>query len=54
MTPEQIQLLESLNKKVQEFERFMEQKQSQQIQLPLDVASVAVVGKALQDAGYSL
>jgi len=54
MTPEQLQLLESLNRKVQELERFVEQTKQQQISLPLDQASVNVIGKALQDSGYSL
>lgn len=54
MTPEQIQQFEDLKRKVEELEKYKEQKTYQQISLPLDTASVQVVGKALQDAGYAL
>jgi phage shock protein A len=54
MTPEQTQLLEDLKRKVEELEQFVDQTKAQQISLPLDPASVAVIGKALQDAGYLL
>ncbi len=54
MTPEEKQLLEDLKRRVEELERFAQEKKSQQISLPLDPASVFVVGKALQDNGYSL
>jgi uncharacterized membrane protein len=48
------QLLEDLKRRVEELEKYMEDKKDQQISLPLDPASILVVGKALQDAGYSL
>lgn len=46
------QEFEELKRKVQELERYIEQNKSQQISLPLDPASVSVIAKALQDAGY--
>lgn len=48
------QEIENLKRKVEELEQFVEQTKSQQISLPLDPASVVVIGKALQDAGYAL
>jgi hypothetical protein len=49
MTPEQIAELEQ---RIQELEREVSDRNSQQIQVPLDPASVVVIAKALQDAGY--
>jgi len=48
------QEIENLKVKVEELEQFVEQLKQQQISLPLDPASVVVIGKALQDANYSL
>jgi cell division septum initiation protein DivIVA len=52
MTPEQIQLLEDLKRRVEELEKELNEKRVQQISLPLDPASIKVVARALQDAGY--
>lgn len=54
MTPEQIKKLEDLERRIAEMEAYISDKKEQQISLPLDPASVRVVGKALQDANYSL
>ena len=52
MTPEEKQQFDDLKRKVEELEQFKDSKKYQQISLPLDPASVNVVAKALQDAGY--
>ena len=54
MTPEEKRKLEDLERRVEELTRFIESKKQQQISLPLDIASVRVIGKALQDSGYAL
>lgn len=52
MTPEEKQKMEQLERKVQELEQYIDSKKYQQVSLPLDPASVQVIARALQDAGY--
>ena len=52
MTPEEKQLLEDLQKRVEELESEKRERDQQYIPFPLDVASVRVIARALQDAGY--
>lgn len=55
MTPQEMeQKIKDLEQRIEELEQEVEQRNDQQIQLPLDQASVSVIGKALQDAGYAL
>lgn len=52
MTPEEKAQFEELKIEVAQLRMSIEQSRVQQISLPLDPASVQVIARALQDAGY--
>lgn len=46
--------LKNLEERIKKLEEEVKKRDRNQIQLPLDVTSINVVGKALQVSGYSL